>query len=57
MVCIIISLNAVNRDFFPRTISVQSSYKLNLPQHLLIPASDIKLVEPIGQGDEIHVES
>ena len=57
--CIVIidSLDAVNRDSFPRTISVQSSYKLKLPQHLLIHASDIKLVEPIGQGDEMHAES
>ena len=36
----------------PRTISVQSSYKLNLPPHLLVHASSIKLVEPIGQGKQ-----
>ena len=45
-------LNAltVDLDSVPRTISVQSSYKLNLPPYLLIHAADIKLMEPIGQG-------
>ena len=34
----------------PQAISVQSSYKLSLPPHLIIPSSCIKLVESIGQG-------
>ena len=34
----------------PRAFLVQSSYKLNLPPHLIIPSSSIKLVESIGQG-------
>ena len=37
----------------PRAFSVQSSYKLNLPPHLIIPSSSIKLVESIGQGMHI----
>ena len=45
------SIDAVDLDSLPRTISVQSSYKLNLPPYLLIHAVNIKLVEPIGQGD------
>ena len=49
-------LNAVHLDSLPGIISVQSSYKLNLPPYLLIHASDIKLVEPIGQGNEICAE-
>ena len=31
-------------------ISVQSSFQLNLPPHLVIPSSCIKLNETIGQG-------
>ena len=30
--------------------AVQSSYKLNLPPHLIIHASNIKMTETIGQG-------
>ena len=30
--------------------SVQSSFKLNLPPHLIITASSVKLNEIIGQG-------
>ena len=33
-----------------RGLSVQSSYKLKLPPHLILPSTCIKLVEPIGQG-------
>ena len=47
------SLDAVDHGSFPRTIFVQSSYKLNLPSYLLIHAANIKLVEPIGQGDSV----
>ena len=47
------SLDAVDHGSFPRTIFVQSSYKLNLPPYLLIHAANIKLVEPIGQGDSV----
>ena len=31
-------------------ISVQSSFKLHLPPHLIIPSTSIKLLETIGQG-------
>ena len=44
----------VHLDSIPRTISVQSSYKLNLPPYLLVHAADIKLVEPVGQGELAH---
>ena len=47
------SLDAVDHGSFPRIIFVQSSYKLNLPPYLLIHAANIKLVEPIGQGDSV----
>ena len=50
-----ISLDAVDLDSLPNKITVQSSYKLNLPRHLLIHAANIKLMEPIGQGDEMQV--
>ena len=30
--------------------AVQSSYKLNLPPHLTVHASNIKMTESIGQG-------
>ena len=33
-----------------KTFSVQSSYKLNLPKCLIIPSSNIKLLETVGQG-------
>ena len=33
-----------------RVLSVQSSYKLKLPPHLIITSSTLKLVETIGQG-------
>lgn len=42
---------SANPDTFPRIISVQSSYKLSLSPHLIIHASNVKLMEPIGQGD------
>ena len=36
-------------------LSVQSSYKLTLPSHLLIHASNIKLLESVGQGNlDVH---
>ena len=38
-----------------KIFSVQSSFKLNLPKHLIIHASNIKLLETIGQGNEIKV--
>ena len=31
-------------------LSVQSSFKLDLPPHLIIPSSSLKLNETIGQG-------
>ena len=40
------STNRLSRGF-----TVQSSFKLKLPPHLIIPAAYIKLVEPIGQGE------
>ena len=39
----------------PRTYSVQTSYKLNLPSNLTIHSSNIKLVETIGQGEGMFV--
>lgn len=33
-----------------KNFSVQSSYKLNLPRYLIIPSSNIKLLETVGQG-------
>ena len=39
----------------PQAITVQSSYKLNLPPHLIIPSSCIKLIESIGQGTYYYV--
>ena len=30
--------------------AVQSSYKLNLPPHLIVHSSNIKMTETIGQG-------
>ena len=33
-----------------RKISVESSFKLDLPPHLIIPSASIKLNETIGQG-------
>ena len=30
--------------------AVQSSYKLNLPPHLIVHASNIKMTETVGQG-------
>ena len=36
--------------------SVQTSYKLNLPPHLIIHSSSIKLVETIGQGKLVTLE-
>ena len=46
------SLSSMNCFFLTATpmFSVQSSYKLNLPQHLIFHCSSIKLVETIGQG-------
>ena len=35
-----------------KNFSVQSSYKLNLPKHLILHASNIKLSESIGQGKQ-----
>ena len=32
-------------------ISVKSSFQLNLPPHLIVPSSSIKLDETIGQGN------
>ena len=37
-----------------RGLSVQSSFQLKLPPHLILPSSNIKLVEPIGQGKVLH---
>ena len=34
-----------------RGLSVQSSYKLKLPPDLIVPSSNIKLIETIGQGE------
>ena len=35
--------------------AVQSSYKLNLPPHLIIHSSNIKMTETIGQGKLIII--
>ena len=40
-----------------RGMSVQSSYKLKLPPHLILPSSCIKLVEPIGQGSTLSMKN
>lgn len=32
------------------SFSVQNSYKLNVPLHLIIHAANLKLLEAIGQG-------
>ena len=34
----------------PRTLTVQSSCKIDIPDHLIICAANIKLVDTIGQG-------
>ena len=39
-----------NSDEERTEISVKSSFQLNLPPHLIIPSSSIKLNETIGQG-------
>ena len=31
-------------------ISVKSSFKLDLPPHLIVPSSSIKLLHTVGQG-------
>jgi hypothetical protein len=56
MNCVHIPHHAVGLDSLPKTISVQSSYKLHLPPYLLVHSVNIKLVEPIGQGD-MHAET
>lgn len=33
-----------------RGFSVQSSYKLHIPRHLIFPAANLELCEAIGQG-------
>ena len=33
-----------------RKLSVESSFKLDLPPHLIIPSASIKLLASIGQG-------
>ena len=39
----------------PDSFSVQSSYKLNLPPHLIIQSTNIRVIETIGQGILIHL--
>ena len=34
-----------------KSFTVQSSYKLNIPEHLIIHAANIELCEAIGQGN------
>ena len=31
-------------------ISVKSSFKLDLPPHLIVPSTSIKLLQTVGQG-------
>ena len=38
------------RDLDQRKLSVESSFKLDLSPHLIIPSASIKLNETIGQG-------
>jgi hypothetical protein len=38
------------RDLDQRKLSVESSFKLDLPPHLIVPSASIKLNETIGQG-------
>ena len=53
------SVNEVDSDLELvniRGMSVQISYKLELPPHLILPSTCIKLVEPIGQGSPLSVK-
>ena len=34
-----------------RTLTVQGSCRINIPDHLIICAAKIKLMDPIGQGE------
>ena len=43
------------RDLDQRKVSVESSFKLDLPPHLIIPSAAIKLNETIGQGNSVLV--
>ena len=45
------SLNAEEKS----TFSVQSSYKLNVPEQLIIHSTNLELVNAIGQGEEVIV--
>lgn len=44
------SANEVDSQPIVNRMAVQSSYKLKLPPHLIVPSSSLKLVETIGQG-------
>ena len=39
-----------NHRLLSRSLTVQSSFQLEIPPYLIIPSSNIKLVETIGQG-------
>ena len=39
-----------SRCLLSTVLTVQSSFNLKIPPHLIIPSSIIKLVEAIGQG-------
>ena len=41
-------------DLDLKAFTVQSSYKLNLPRYLIIYATNLELLEAIGQGNKIH---
>ena len=39
-----------SRRLLSTILTVQSSFNLKIPPHLIIPSSNIKLIEAIGQG-------
>ena len=45
-----ISYNLDERELDQRKLFVESSFKLDLPPHLIVPSASIKLNETIGQG-------
>ena len=44
-----------NHRLLSRSLTVQSSLRLEIPPYLIIPSSNIKLVETIGQGTNLII--
>ena len=52
------SLSPTSEDssrLLSRSLTVQSSFRLEIPPYLIIPSSNIKLVKTIGQGTNLII--